>query len=238
MILEICASNLTSCLNAQLGGADRIELCENLAVGGLTPSQELMDQAFAKMKIPFHVLIRPRAGDFIYSPEEADLMSHQIQAAKAAGAVGIVIGALDSQGSLDLDLAGRFRDECAEVKLIFHRAIDVCSTPWEAIDKLVALGYDGLLTSGFAPTAVEGIDSLRQIVNHCPTGFEVIAASGINRDNAAALTTIRLSGIHASATGARKTPLLEQFGQNQLPVESSTMSRVDEIKALHRLIKI
>ena len=155
-VLEVCTDSVESAIAAKKGGADRIELCSNLIIGGTTPDTKMYRIIQNEAGIPARILIRPRFGDFCYSKYEKELILEQIQAFREEGAQGVVIGALLPDGSFDLE----FMEECMKAagncKVTCHRAFDMCRDPFEALEALIHLGVDTLLTSGQEPSALAG----------------------------------------------------------------------------------
>src|SRR4051794_28654989 len=146
--VEICVGDLESALAAEQGGADRVELCDNLAVGGTTPSAGTIAEACRWLSIPVHVLIRPRAGDFVYSACELAVMRHDIEAAKALGAAGIVLGVLNGERTIDRDQTAALVALARPLSVTFHKAIDQTGDLLQSLDALIALGIDRILSSG------------------------------------------------------------------------------------------
>ena len=199
--LEICCGDIESVANASRGGADRIELCSALELGGLTPSIGLVGQAVELMEgKPVHVLIRPRGGDFVYTHREAKVMTADMEAAIEAGATGIVFGALDSQGSIDLTLCGMVRERFPDVTFTFHRAFDLTPYPEKALREIIAMGYDYLLTSGQSSDALHGAERIARLVEQSKGRIRVMAGAGVTPDNIKMiLRKTGVADIHASA---------------------------------------
>lgn len=181
-ILEICVDDAAGVDAAVAGGADRIELCSALELGGLTPSAALLDHAL-RAGCPIHMMIRPRAGGFLYSEDDVALMVEEIGGAVARGVGGVVVGALRPDGELDREALGRFRDAARDAAIVLHRAIDLVPDPIAAVGEAIALGYDKILSSGGAPTAVEGMTTLAAMVAAAGERLSVIAGSGVSPDN-------------------------------------------------------
>lgn len=200
--IEVCIDNLESLHHAIEGGATRIELCSSLALGGLTPSFGLIKLAAQLSSVPIYAMIRPRQGDFLYSADDIDSMIEDIHAAATAGVDGIVFGVLKADGSIDMRLAQRIMTVATECQLgtTFHRAIDQCADYCQAIDDVATLGCERILTSGLAPTAVEGIDVLKKMVIQADGRFDVMAGAGVTAENAlhisqqTGITSLHLSG--------------------------------------------
>lgn len=182
-LLEVCCANRESVLAAKAGHADRIELCEALELDGLTPDAGLTEMAVAT-GVPVQVLIRPRAGHFVYSPDEVEQMAESIREAKVLGAHGVVIGALTPDGDIDKDAIGRLMAECQDLSVTFHRAFDVCRNPRAALEDIIALGCHRLLTSGQAPSAEAGIPLLTELVEQAKGRMSIMPGAGVNTRNA------------------------------------------------------
>lgn len=183
-------------------GAARVELTQALALGGLTPSRaalELALTAAGDSGPEIHVLIRPRAGGFHYDADEIAVSVRDVELAVAAGAAGVVIGALDDAGALDLEAMGRLRDAAGEAAVTLHRAIDVTADPLATLERAIALGLRRILTSGGASTAAEGIDTLRALAAAAAGRIEIMAGSGVNASSAAALAASGVDALHFSA---------------------------------------
>ncbi len=181
-ILEVCVDSLASARAAIAGGADRLELCSALAVGGLTPYQELLEQIRAESALPIRCLIRCRAGDFLYDREELLLMAAQIKNLRGAGADGFVIGCLNPQGELDGAAMKLLLDAAAGTDLTLHRCIDVSRDPEETYLNAKNLGIDTVLTSGAAANCISGVKTigrLLQLRDSC-NGPEVLIGSGVD----------------------------------------------------------
>ena len=201
--LEIAANSLASALAAEAGGADRIELCAALELGGLTPSPAQIALVRERLGIPVYVLIRPRAGDFVYSEDEHRTMLADIAHCAAAGCDGVVLGALTAEGEVDLARCRELVAAAGAMGTTFHRAIDVCRDPSRALGDVVALGCERVLSSGAAPDALQGAAVLRQLVEQAGDRLTVMPGAGIDAGNIAALQ--RLTGareFHASAKRA------------------------------------
>lgn len=181
--LEVCCGDLQSVRAAHAGGAHRVELCRELDLDGLTPSEETTEAAIG-MGIPVQVLIRPREGNFVYSNDEVLRMARDIRQAKRLGAGGVVIGALKPDGSIDEATIRRLAEEAEGMSITFHRAFDVCRNPLEALEQIISLGCHRLLSSGQAPTAEQGIPLLKKLVNQAAGRIIIMPGAGINPRNA------------------------------------------------------
>ena len=229
-LLEVCCGNPESVDAAVLGGARRIELCADLEADGLTPPVSWIRDAKARYpSLTVHVLIRPRAGNFVYSPEEADRMAQQVEEALEAGADGIVLGALTPERDVDLPLTERlvslvesfnladellrsdrchaandshlFPESARRVRITFHRAFDRCRRPFEALEQIIGLGCDRILTSGQAETAEAGAEVLRELRRRARGRIGILPGGGVTPGNAARiLARTGCTEIHASAS--------------------------------------
>ena len=183
-ILEVCVDSLASARAAIAGGADRLELCSALSIGGLTPYRALLRQIREESDIPIRCLMRPRAGDFLYSPEEIDQMAQQIQALKEDGADGFVIGCLTPEGDLDISAMRPLLDAAAGAKLTLHRCIDVSRDPIQTYLDAASLGIDTVLTSGAAPNCTAGMETVGKLLalRDSTHGPEVLIGAGVNAE--------------------------------------------------------
>ena len=183
--LESCCTDVEQIRRAQEAGARRIELCEKLAVGGVTPSAELLKAAISVAKVPVNVLVRPRGGDFVFSAAEADTMLRDIELCREAGAAAVVIGALDSRGDVDMPLMRRLCDAASGMSVTFHRAFDVCADPLAAFEDVLAMGCDRLLTSGHESDAFKGRFFIAELVERAAGRIIVMPGCGVRRSNIA-----------------------------------------------------
>ena len=183
-MLEVCMDSLTSARNAIAGGADRLELCSALIAGGLTPYVELLEQIRAESDIPVRCLMRPRAGDFLYEPEEIDMMVRQMPVLKAAGADGFVIGCLTKDGDLDEEAMKKLMDAADGAGLTLHRCIDVSRDPFETYRTASKLGIDTVLTSGAASNCVLGLPTIGRLLELRDEidGPEVLIGAGVKAE--------------------------------------------------------
>lgn len=207
-LLEVCAGDIESVHAAAAGGAARVELCSALSEGGVTPSVGFLCQALRVPGLRVHVLIRPRGGDFLYTPEEVDAMVGDIRACREAGAHGVVIGALTPDGDIDIEACRRMKEAAGDMSVTFHRAFDLCRNPLEALDTIIELGCDRLLTSGQAATALEGIPQLRSLHDRAAGRLVILAGGGVSPDNAAEiLAGSGTNEVHASARATVGSPM-------------------------------
>lgn len=194
-ILEIAANSVASALAAEAGGAARVELCSALEVGGVTPSHATIAIARERLSIPVHVLIRPRAGDFVFDDLECEVMRRDIETCKASGCAGVVIGVLTADGEVDSPRCRALMDAARGLSVTFHRAFDFARDPLAALDAIIELGCRRLLTSGQADDALAGAPLIRTLVERADGRITVMPGGGITARNIAAI---------AAATGARE----------------------------------
>lgn len=231
-LLEICVDDPAGLAAAVAGGADRIELCSALELGGLTPSAAAIASA-VECGRPVHVMIRPRAGDFSYDADEIALMRAEIVRAAGAGAAGIVVGALGPDRRLDADALARLRDMAAGMAAVLHRAIDLTPDPVAAVGTARELGFDAVLSSGGAIRAPEGIGTLRDMVAASGT-LTVIAGAGITPDNVAPLIAATgVDAVHGSASVVGDPPdaTLIRFGFAQGALRRTSAAVVRRMRA-------
>lgn len=181
--IEICANSVASCLEAQKGGAHRVELCAGIPEGGTTPSYGEIALAREMLNIKLNVIIRPRGGDFLYSDIEHQTMLHDIEIAKKLGVNGVVIGCLTADGEIDLERNKELIDAAKGISVTFHRAFDMCKDPFKSLEQIILLGCDRILSSGQQPTAEEGVELLKQLVKKADNRIIVMPGSGINEQN-------------------------------------------------------
>jgi len=206
--VEVCIDNLESLHNATAGGATRIELCSSLALGGLTPSFGFMKKAAQLSSVPVYAMIRPRQGDFLYDQEDIDAMLLDIEAAAEAELQGIVFGVLSADGKIDMPLAEQLaqRAKLYGLGMTFHRAIDQSSNWQQAIEEVVSLGCERILTSGLAANVEQGKEVLQQMVTHADGRVSIMAGAGLTADNV--LSIIEYTGVrevHLSGKSTRSS---------------------------------
>lgn len=183
---EICTNSVESCLAAQAGGANRVELCAGIPEGGTTPSYGEIAVARELLHTTrLHVIIRPRGGDFLYSPIEVKAMLKDIEMAKNIGADGVVFGCLTADGDIDIPLMRQLMQASQGLSVTFHRAFDVCRDPSKALEEIIALGCNRILTSGQQPTAELGIPLLKELQEQAAGRIILLAGCGVNENNIA-----------------------------------------------------
>ncbi|MDO4297877.1 MAG: copper homeostasis protein CutC [Lachnospiraceae bacterium] len=181
-ILEACVDSVESALAAVRGGADRLELCANLIIGGTTPGPALFREIKRESDIRIHTLIRPRFGDFCYTDYEFRVICEEVRMFRELGADGVVIGILTPDGRLNQEKMGRLMELAGGMSVTLHRAFDVCRDPFEALEQAKQLGIHTVLTSGQRGTCAEGKELLREFVREAGNRIEIMAGSGVNAE--------------------------------------------------------
>ncbi len=225
-ILEVAANSVASACAAQAGGAARVELCAALEAGGLTPSHAMIAMARERLDITVYVLVRPRAGDFVYGEPEIETMRRDIEACAALGCDGVVVGALDADGGIDAAACRVLMAAAGDMGVTFHRAFDLVPDQHAALEDIAALGCERILTSGGQPDAVAGAPRIRELVEQAGERVVVMPGAGVNSNNVAGLAgTTGAREFHASA---RRT-LASRFRVDTPFVDMSAgESRTDE----------
>ena len=198
MILEVCANSYESAINAEKGGAHRIELCENLSVGGLTPNFELAKKVINELNIPVFILIRPRDGDFNYSAEEFVQIKKDIILFKDLGCKGIVSGILTKDKNIDIKRTRELIELSRPLEFTFHRAFDEVLDPIDGLYKLIEIKSNRLLTSGQKNTAIDGIELIQKLIKISNKKIIIMPGSGINSENITEFKKIESKEVHGS----------------------------------------
>ena len=233
LTLEVCVDTAAGLAEAVAGGADRIELCAALAVGGLTPSPGLLAAA-AECPVPVMVMIRPRAGDFVWSEAEVGMMEAEIAATRAAGLAGVVLGASLPDGRLDVPVLQRLVAAARGMDLTLHRAIDLTPDMAAALDQAIALGFRRILTSGGEKTAEAGAGRISALVKQAAGRISVMPGSGVNPGNAPMLKGLGITEIHASCSAAQ--PATGRVVEMGFGPAVHRQTSADQVRALRRAI--
>jgi copper homeostasis protein len=232
MILEICTPSLQSAINAQKGGAQRIELCCNLEFGGLTPSAATIKLARKALSIKVFVLIRPRIGDFNYSDIEFEQMKENIRFCKEVGVDGVVFGILDAQNNIDKERNSQLIELAKPMQTTFHRAFDCLNKPLDDLETLIELGFDRILTSGLEKTAVQGQQLIKELVWKANNRIAILPGSGLSSKNLASfLSFSRAKEAHASAKKVIHQKKESLFAANYFETD------VEEVQQLAAIMK-
>jgi copper homeostasis protein len=203
MRVEICVDSVEGALAAQRGGADRVELCDNLLEGGTTPSAGQIKVARARLRIGLQIIIRPRGGDFLYHATEFDVMREEIRIVKELGGDGVVLGCLTPSGDIDFERCAELIALARPLNVTFHRAFDMCRDPRRALEDLVRLGADRVLTSGQEATCVEGLEQIRELHQQAAGRIIVMPGGGLTPRNIRKV--VMGTGVQEVHLSARKT---------------------------------
>ncbi|MFD1142784.1 copper homeostasis protein CutC [Larkinella insperata] len=225
MKIEICCFSLESCLIAEANGASRIELCGGAAEGGTTPSYGLITLARQQVKIPIYVMIRPRGGDFLYNETELAVMRRDIEAAKEAGADGIVLGLLKPDGTVDEEQTAELIQRAHPLPATFHRAFDVARDPLEALEAVIRTGAERILTSGQQASAEAGVPLLKQLAQQAGDRIEIMAGAGVTPANAVRLAETGIHALHLTAKQVMDSGMV--YRNPNVPMASVAMSEFE-----------
>jgi copper homeostasis protein len=235
VLVEVCVDTLASAIAAQSGGASRIELCSALSEGGLTPSSGTISQALKLLSLRIFVMIRPRAGNFVYSANDFDIMLKDIVIARESGANGIVSGILNPDDTVDVDHTRLLVEAASPLPVTFHRAFDLTPDPYKALEEIITCGCKRILTSGQQATAIEGQELISKLIRQAGDRVIIMPGSGLNEQNVDALIrTIGAKEIHLSG---RKKITTDHNNIKKGPNEASfiQMHETDPL-LIHRVI--
>jgi copper homeostasis protein len=211
VLVEVCVDSVASAVAAERGGAGRVELCGSLMEGGITPSAGLIEMARAAVSIALHVMIRPRAGDFSYDADEVETMRRDIALAKRLGANGVVFGILDLNANVDVARTRQLADLARPLAVTFHRAFDMTADLFRALDDVCAAGADRVLSSGGEPTALQGRETIAQLIQRAHGRIVIMPGSGITPDNARDLVAhTGATEVHVGLRTALPSPMLHR----------------------------
>lgn len=223
-IIEICANSAQSCLESQEGGASRVELCAGIPEGGTTPSYgEIKVAQMIAPLVDINVIIRPRGGDFLYTDNEIEAMLLDIELCKKLGVHGVVFGCLTSEGDIDVPLMERLIEAARPLSVTCHRAFDVCRDPFKALEELIALGCDRILTSGQQSDAVKGISLIKQLVDKAAGRIIIMPGCGVRENNIAMIESeTGAKEFHTSARSVVHSGM--DYRNENVPMGSSAVS--------------
>lgn len=182
-VIEIATSDFTTTKSAVVGGADRIELCANLSEGGTTPSYGQLKKCREAFTVPLFPIIRPRGGDFLYTDEEFEIMINDVRLCKDLNCEGIVIGLLHADGTIDIKRTAKLIDSAYPLGVTFHRAFDRCRDPLDAMEQLIEIGCERILTSGQQPAAPNGVEIIAQLNKAADERIIIMPGSGVRKEN-------------------------------------------------------
>jgi len=203
MQLEIAVQDAAGARIASDEGADRVELCSALSLGGVTPSLGVIEAVVSAARCPVHVLVRPRPGDFSYSPDEVGVLLADVRLAVEAGATGVVVGAL-ADGDVDAEILARISDAANGADVTFHRAFDLVTDPGAGLDLLSSHGVRRVLTSGGASSAIDGMPGLQRLAALADGRVEIMAGGGVTVESIPGFATIGVDAVHLSAKSLRR----------------------------------
>ena len=239
MLLEACVDTLESAVHAEEGGADRVELCTDLADAGTTPSHATLRLALERVHVPVFPLIRPRGGGFVYSDADVAVMRADLRHARDLGAAGAVVGALNLAGEIAADIVALLREDAPDMELTFHRAFDATTNASRSLETLIRLGVRRVLTSGQRATAWEGREALTALQRQAAGRITILAAGGITAANVAALvgatgvTEIHVRGasLERDAGPPHAIPFRKQLPADELVRAVTDAGRIRSIRA-------
>jgi copper homeostasis protein len=233
-IIEICANSAQSVVEAEAGGARRVELCAAIPEGGTTPSYgEIRAAQALTSSIDINVIIRPRGGDFLYTQAEVQSMRYDIEMARQLRVHGVVFGCLTEKGDVDTALMRQLIDTARPLSVTCHRAFDVCRNPFEALEELIALGCDRILTSGQQPDAVRGIPLIARLVRQAAGRIVIMPGCGVRENNIALIEKeTGASEFHTSARSLLQSRM--KYRNENVPMGSSAVASEFEIPQTDR----
>ena len=244
LIFEICIDSVEGAVAAQEGGGHRVELCANLLEGGTTPTAGSIELARKKIDIDLNMMIRPRGGDFCYSPVEIEIMKLDIEQAKRLGADGVVIGLLNPDGTIDAEQTRILTDLARPLNVTFHRAFDMTRDPFEAMETLISLGIDRLLTSGQEITVLEGLDLITELVEKAGDRIIVMPGGGITDRNIGKIVSqcqpreIHVAGlVNTESRMQYRNPRVFMGGEFRPPEFTLTVTDPNLIKACREAVQ-
>lgn len=237
MLLEICANSYESAINAEKAGAHRIELCSELAIGGITPSYGLLKKVVADLKIPIHVLIRPRSGDFTYSKDEFEIMKENILLCKKLGCAGIVSGVLQQDQTIDQARTKELVELAKPMSFTFHRGFDWTPDPLEAVLQLAVLGVERVLTSGQETSAEKGILLLQELQVIAENEIIVMPGGGINPKNTLLFKESGFQEIHCSATSIHQSINNPKISMNSTSLFNETRIAISNKEKIKQILE-
>ncbi|HEV2831111.1 MAG TPA: copper homeostasis protein CutC [Hanamia sp.] len=235
--LEVIGFNIESCMAAQDAGADRIELCASPGEGGTTPSYAFIKAAREKLHIDLYVMIRPRGGDFLYNDEEFEIMKNDVLFCKQAGCDGIVTGLLTEDGKVNGKRCKELIGYAYPLGATFHRAFDRVYDPFEALEDIIDLGFERILTSGLAPKAIDGKETLAALINKSAERIIIMPGSGVNASNIISIAeSTDAKEFHSSASYYTESKMKYHNSLMNESLQHITVNK-EEVKAMVELLK-
>jgi|HubBroStandDraft_1064217.scaffolds.fasta_scaffold00097_25 copper homeostasis protein len=244
ILIEVCVDSLTSALAAERGGAQRVEVCSNLLEGGVTPSAGLIELVRARTSIGVQVMIRPRGGDFCYTPEEFETMRCDITVARKLGVDGVVLGILHTDGSVDIERTRELVERARPLNVTFHRAFDMSADLSRALEDICATGAGRILTSGGEKTALRAVERIARLMEGARGRIAIMACGGIDDQNAASI--IEQTGVREIHVGLRSpvaSPMLHRNAQIAMGTASGLEYQrfqvlEENVLSLHRAVAL
>ncbi|HET7116562.1 MAG TPA: copper homeostasis protein CutC [Hanamia sp.] len=236
MKLEIIGFNIESCIAAQEAGANRIELCAAPGEGGTTPSYAFIKAAREKLNIDLYVMIRPRGGDFLFSDDDFNIMKNDIAICKETGCDGIVTGILTKDGKPDKKRCKELIDLAYPLEATFHRAFDRVNNPSEALEDIIDLGFERILTSGLKPKAIEGVPLISQLIQQSDGRIIIMPGSGVNSENIISIAeNTGASEFHSSASILKESEMEYTNPEMNESLQYVTVNK-EEVKKMIKLL--
>jgi len=238
-LIEIATSDFLTTKSAVEGGTDRVELCANLAEGGTTPSYAHIKKCRETFDIALFPIIRPRGGDFLYTKDEFEIMKNDIKLCKELGCEGIVIGLLNMDGTIDMTRTSELIELAYPLEVTFHRAFDRCKDPFAALEELIEIGCQRILTSGQKPTVSEGVDLIAELNKKADDRIIILPGSGVRKDNIKMLAEkTGCIEFHSSLRGKAKSPMQFIHPAFADSAESYSNNEIspDEVRALRNAL--
>ncbi len=235
--VEVCVDNFESLRTAERAGADRIELCSSLVLGGLTPSNGFIQMAVAHATIPVYAMVRPRQGDFYYSEQEVEIMLKDIYAARLAGAQGVVLGVLDQTANIDRHVLKALMGEAGQMGVTFHRAIDLCVNLEAGLETIIEAGCERILTSGQAKTALAGSACIAALVAQARGRISVMAGAGISHSNVnEIISKTEVADVHLSAKTTRRSLMTNANNSAQMGSQDESELSVTSEREIRNVV--
>ena len=233
MLIEICTNGITSCINAEKGGANRVELCDNLLEGGTTPSFGMIEIVKEQLTIDIFVMIRPRGGDFYYSDLEFEIMKRNILHCKKIGIEGVVFGLLNLDGTIDIQRTKALTELARPMKVTFHRSFDRCNDLEKGLNDLIKIGVDNVLTSGGKQKAIDSLPMLEKLLRQANNQIQIMVGSGVNPSNVQHFKHIGITNFHFSATEIIDSKMeyrVEEFDISEFKLKQSSLEMICEMR--------
>ena len=244
MKIEIVVYNIESAINAQTGGADRIELCDNPAEGGTSPSLGTIEVVRKHLSIQIFVMIRPRGGDFFYSDHEFEAMKSDIEACKKLGVDGVVFGILNKDGTIDKARCKELINLAKPMGVTCHRAFDMTNDPQQALNDCIEIGFDRILTAGQQAKAIDGVDLIAELIKRAKDKIMIMPGSGVNKETVEEIILkSKAKEIHFSATAFRESEMIYRnqkiagMGDDQGAEFQLRKVDVERIKKIRKMIE-